>query len=109
MTAAAAGPLSAELQAERRKVRPPVQLTVPKGGVAFRELRVWVRVNAFPISCVLAFSLRSEAAMHRLQHRGQPNRSPLPRHMLCLGWCAHADPDPNVTAAGGRVDVSTQL
>ena len=45
MTEAAAGPLSAELQAERRKVRPPVQLTVPKGGVAFRELRVWVSVT----------------------------------------------------------------
>ena len=27
--------------------------------------------------------------------------------MLCLGWCAHADPAANVTAAGGRVDVSS--
>ena len=28
--------------------------------------------------------------------------------MLCLGWCAHADPAANVTAAGGRVDVSSR-
>lgn len=28
---------------EQRLVAPPVQIDVPKGGVAFRELRVWHR------------------------------------------------------------------
>jgi hypothetical protein len=39
----AANGISAELVEERRKVVPPVQIKVPKGGVAFRELRVWHR------------------------------------------------------------------
>jgi hypothetical protein len=74
--ASASGAITAETREAQRAVAPPVQLQVPKGGVAFRELRVW--------------------------HRGQPNTSALPRHMLCLGWCAVADPAPNVTVCGQR-------
>ena len=65
-----------DIREAQRAIAPPVQLRVPKGGVAFRELRVW--------------------------HRGQPNASALPRHMVCLGWCATADPDPNVTVGGAH-------
>ena len=51
----------------RRPKHPPVQITVPKGAVAFRDLRVW--------------------------HRGMPNSSgDFPRHMISLGYGAERDP-----------------
>ena len=55
-----------ELAELRRPVHPPVQITVPKGAVAFRDLRVW--------------------------HRGMPNAGELPRHMISLGYGAERDP-----------------
>ena len=48
-----------ELAELRRETHPPIQLTVPKGACAFRDLRVW--------------------------HRGMPNRGEIPRHMISLG------------------------
>ena len=51
---------------ERRRICPPVQITVPKGAAAFRDLRVW--------------------------HRGMPNTTDLPRHMISLGYGAERDP-----------------
>ena len=50
----------------RRQTDPPVQITVPKGAVAFRDLRVW--------------------------HKGMPNSGTLPRHMISLGYGAERDP-----------------
>jgi hypothetical protein len=82
VTTSAAG-ITPEVMEARRAVAPPIQIRAPKGAVVFRELRVW--------------------------HRGQPNRSALPRHMLCLGWCAAADPAPNVTVGGARATEGAQL
>ena len=45
---------------EQRRRRPPVQLSVPKGGVAIRDNRCW--------------------------HAGRPNHTPWPRHMFGLGY-----------------------
>jgi hypothetical protein len=55
-----------ELAELRRPVDPPVQITVPKGAVAFRDLRVW--------------------------HKGMPNSGDVPRHMISLGYGAERDP-----------------
>lgn len=60
------GPSLEDLAELRRENHPPVQITVPKGAVAFRDLRVW--------------------------HKGMPNSSDLPRHMISLGYGAERDP-----------------
>jgi hypothetical protein len=44
----------------------PVQIVVPRGGLIVRDVRVW--------------------------HRGMPNRTPTPRHMLGVGYNAAQDP-----------------
>jgi len=56
----------------------PSQVVVPKGGVVFRDLRVF--------------------------HRGVPNTSALPRHMMCVGFNAERDPSANCSHLGpGKV------
>ena len=40
---------------EQRKVAPPVQIEVPKGGVAFRELRVWHRCVEILLELLIGF------------------------------------------------------
>jgi hypothetical protein len=56
----------------------PSQVFVPKGGVVFRDLRVF--------------------------HRGVSNTSDLPRHMMCVGYNAERDPGANCSHMGaGKV------
>lgn len=50
--------IDAETEAERRAVVPPVRGTARKGGVLIRDMRLW--------------------------HRGVPNRSDRPRHMIAM-------------------------
>ena len=57
---------SPQLLQERRALAPPVQLVVPRGGLVVRDVRCW--------------------------HRGMPNRSPTPRHMLGIGYNSATDP-----------------
>ena len=52
----------------------PTQVSVPKGGVVFRDLRVL--------------------------HRGVPNHDSLPRHMMCVGYNAERDPGGNCSHMG---------
>ena len=56
----------ADLAELRRETHPPMQLTVPKGACAFRDLRVW--------------------------HCGMPNHGDIPRHMISLGYGSERDP-----------------
>ena len=57
---------NAEMLMQRRAVGAPVQVTVPRGGLIVRDVRTW--------------------------HRGMPNCSSTPRHMLGIGYNAAADP-----------------
>ena len=58
--------------------KPSTQVIVPKGGVVFRDLRVF--------------------------HRGVQNTSALPRHMMCVGYNAERDPAANCSHLGkGKV------
>ena len=60
------GPFTPEILAARRAIAPPLQITCPKGGIFVRDVRVW--------------------------HRGMPNKSGAPRHMLGLGFNSATDP-----------------
>ena len=55
-------PGATELAAARRPACPPTQMSVPRGAVCFRDMRLW--------------------------HRAVLNPSGLPRHMLALGYSA---------------------
>ena len=73
-----------DLQTESKSVRtlikktqteyPPRQIITNKGSVIFRDLRLW--------------------------HRGCPNFSNEPRHMLSIGFGAEKDPSPNCSHLG---------
>ncbi len=79
-TRAADGTLTVDEVAEMRtqEGEPSTQVTVPKGGVVFRDLRVF--------------------------HRGVQNTSALPRHMMCVGFNAERDPAANCSHLGkGKV------
>jgi hypothetical protein len=52
----------------------PVQVQVPRGATLFRDLRLW--------------------------HRGMPNLSPFPRHMLSIAFAAERDPGAETSFLG---------
>ena len=94
LTGTAGKPINPDMIEPRRAEVPPAQVVVPKGGAVFRGEcpTVYIAPTTHNHS-IIHRSLSWCSSDLRCWHRGMPNFSATPRHMLGIGYCAERDPN----------------